>query len=98
MNWAKYLADNCQISDASDLGAIRRAVDLAALSLQFKYGWHSYTVLCSAKTLHFMYTTDQGLFTSMIPVQTIVKSVVVKPVLEDIVKMHCEAIPSYLEK
>lgn len=95
MDWVKYLSDNCQIGNASDINSIKKAVDLAALSLQFKYGWFDYSIACSKKTLHFMYTTPKGLFTAMIPISMLVKNMVVKPVLESIVKTHSEHIPSY---
>lgn len=98
MNWVQYLEDNCQIRDAQDTESIRKVVDLAALSLQFKYGWYSYTVLCSSTTVHFLYTTDDGLFSAMIPIEKIIKGIVVKPILEDVVRMHSENIHFYRKK
>lgn len=98
MNWVKYLEENCQISDLNDTEAVRKVVDLAALSLQYKYGWYNYSVVCSSRTIHFMYTTPEGLFTSMIPMDQLAKDIVVKPLLERIIKMHSENIPSYRKK
>lgn len=98
MNWVKYLEENCQISDAKDTEAVRKVVDLAALSLQYKYGWYNYSVVCSPQTIHFMYTTPEGLFTAMIPMGKIAEGIVVKPLLERVVKMHSESIPSYRKK
>lgn len=95
MNWVKYLEENSQIQDVTDTKSIQRAVDLAALGLQYKYGWYNYSVICSPTTLHFMYTNKDGLFTAMIPVERIVTAVVVKPLLEEVVKAHSESIPSY---
>ena len=98
MNWVKYLEENCQISDLNDTEAVRKVVDLAALSLQYKYGWYNYSVVCASRTIHFMYTTPEGLFTSMIPMDQLAKDIVVKPLLERIIKMHSENIPSYRKK
>jgi hypothetical protein len=98
MNWVKYLEDNCQISNIKDTADVKRVVDLAAMSLQFKYGWYSYSVVCSPQTLHFMYTTPEGLFSTMIPMSKLAEGIVVKPLLERVVKMHSENIPSYRKK
>ena len=98
MNWVKYLKENCQISDLSDTESVKKAVELAALTLQYKHGWYNYSVVCSSRTIHFMYTTPEGLFSSMIPMDQLARGIVVKPLLEKIVKMHSENIPSYGKK
>ena len=88
MNWVQYLQDNIVITDPGDLVHLRKATDVAALALSYKYGWDNYSITCSEKSLLFNYTKDGILYTAIIPLRSLLGRFTIKPVLEEIVAAH----------
>lgn len=88
MNWVEYLKGNQHITDPYDARQVRNAARLAAASMKHDYGWDNYTVQCTRTSLYFAYTKGSDLYTAFIPVAQIVKSLVIRPLLEKVVKMH----------
>lgn len=88
MNWVEYLKGNQQITDPYNARQVRSAARLAATVMKRDYGWDNYTVQCTRTGLYFAYTKGSDLYTAFIPVARIAKSSVIRPLLENVVKMH----------
>lgn len=88
MNWVEYLEQNCHVTNPYDIEQLRKAVELSALSLQFKYGWKNFTTQCTGTSMYLAYTTDTGLYTAFVPIMRVVRALTIKPILEEIVEKH----------
>lgn len=88
MNWVEYLSGNQHITDPYNAKLVLDAAKLAAAAMKREHGWRDFTVQCIRTGLYFAYSKGSVLYTAFIPVARIARSLAIRPLLEDVVKMH----------
>lgn len=82
MNWTKYIAERYAPKKPTLFSNLMDSAKKAAKELNSKYQWKSYTISMTRTSVFLCYTKDGGLFTVLVPVEKILRTLTITPHLE----------------
>lgn len=88
MNWTKYIAERYAPKKPTLFSNLMDSAKKAAKELNGKYKWETYTISMTRDSVFLCYTKNGGLFTILVPVTKILRTLTVTPHLETAVRKH----------
>lgn len=88
MNWTKYISEKFAPKKPTLFSNLLDSSKKAAKELSGKYQWKTHTLSMTRTSILLCYTKDGGLFTVLVPVEKIMRTLTITPHLERAVRKN----------